>query len=176
MSKAEDFNLSLEVNTPNMPDGAHYIDADVELMPMAKRISEQTPHNMEIEADRIKYLYSNKPKKDGSSYVIGQLLVRNEVERAITEDYDYALIIFHPVWKNLNEEQKFIQLDKLLCGVKIDVNKKGEKTIKKNPFDCKEYMNNMAFWGAEKVMRTTEIVQLAIEQYIESKKEDSKNE
>lgn len=176
MSKSEDFDLSIQYDTPNMPENVSYMDADDEILPMAKRISSQTPHNMSIEPDRIKYLFSSKPKKEGSVYVLGQLLVRNEVERAIAEDYDYVLIIFQPVWKNLRAEEKFIQLDKLLCGVNIDVNKKGEKQIKKNQFDCREYIDNMSFWGADKVMKTTEIVQLAIEQHVESKKEEKKNE
>jgi hypothetical protein len=175
--KSDEFLMGVPVETSNMPSGMQYFDADDELVPMAKKISSQTPHNMEIKVERIKFLYTQKVKKEGGVYVIGQLSLRSEVERAVHDDYDYVITLYHPVWKNLDIKSKFMQLDKILCGIKIDVNKKtGEEMVKKTAYDCREYMANLNYWGADKVLKNTEIVHLAIQQYLETKGEDGEIE
>lgn len=170
-----DFPLvNIDPVTPDMLESIDYMDADDELGPMAERIRDNTPHNDALKVDRIKFLYSNKAKKEGGKYSIGELIVRNEKERAVYDAYDYVLIVYYPTWKELDKTNKFIQLDRLLCGVEIETNKAGVEMVKKSPFNCREYMNNMHFWGPDAVLKSSEIVHLAAERYIENAKEKSK--
>ena len=49
-----------------------------------------------------------------------------------------------------------------------------DKTKKKTP-DSKEYLNNLHFYGADKVMRISEIIDMACSNAIEQRKENAKN-
>lgn len=171
---SKEFSTELAVSTPEMPETIEYMDADEELDPIAQRIKDHTPHNFDLNLERIKFLYTNKPKKEGGKYSIGELMVRNEKERAIYDAYDYVVIVYHPIWKELDNHNKFIQLDKLLCGVEVETKKSGEETIKKAAYDSREYMDNMNFWGADSVLKSSEAVNLATLRYIESIKEKKK--
>lgn len=173
--RSSEFNMSnVEAVTPDMMPSIEYMDADDELAPMASSIKQQTPHNMELNIDRIKFLYTNKAKKEGGKYTMGQLIVRNETERAVYDSYDYILLVYHPTWKDLDKNNKFIQLDKLLCGVDVEVNKAGQEAIKKAAYDCREYTNNMHYWGADIVLKSSEMIHLAVSRHIEEMKENSK--
>ncbi len=175
MSNAKDFPLKdAETVTPTMLESIDYMDADDELAPMARRIRDNTPHNIDLNVERIKFLYSNKPKKEGGKYNIGELLVRGAKEKAVYDAFDYVLIVYYPTWKELDKPTKFIQLDKLLCGVEIETKKSGEEVMKKSPFDCREYSNNMHYWGADEVLRSSESVHLAIQRHLEESKEKNK--
>lgn len=173
---SKDFSIELNIDTPQMPEGIGYMDADEELGAMAKRIRDHTPHNYALKVERIKFLYTNKPKKEGGKYSIGELIMRNEKERAIYDAYDYVVIVYYPIWKELDKKNKFIQLDKLLCGVSMDISKSGTETIKKAAYDSREYTDNMHFWGADNVLRSSEAVHLATTRHIESIKEKKGNE
>lgn len=98
-------------------------------------------------------------------------MVRSEKERAIYDAYDYVVIVYYPIWKELDNKNKFIQLDKLLCGVEIETKKSGAEVLKKAAYDCREYTDNMHFWGADNVLKSSEAVHLAVTRYIESQKE-----
>lgn len=175
--KSSEFPLeSVKCITPDLDASIEYMDADDEIRPMARLIQDSTPHNMEIEVDRVKFLYTTKAKKEGGKYSIGELIVRSPKERAVYDAYDYVCIVYHPVWKDLDPSNKFIQLDKLLCGISIEVKKSGESVKKKAPFDSREYTNNMSFWGSDPVLRSSETVHLAALRYIEEQKEQKKNE
>jgi len=168
---SKDFSTELTVETPEMLDSVDYMDADDELGPMAQRIKDRTPHNYDLKVERIKFLYTSKPKKEGGKYCIGELMVRSEKERAIYDAYDYVVIVYYPIWKELDNKNKFIQLDKLLCGVEIETKKSGAEVLKKAAYDCREYTDNMHFWGADNVLKSSEVVHLAVTRYIESQKE-----
>lgn len=173
--KASEFPLNSTENiTPDMLPSVPFMDADDELKPMARLIGDRTPHNFELNVDKIKFLYTNKAKKEGGKYCIGELIVRSDKEKAIYDAYDYALLVYHPTWKELDAKNKFIQLDRLLCGVEVETKKTGEEVTKKAPFDCREYVDNMMFWGADPVLKSSEIVHLAITRYLEDQKEKSK--
>lgn len=163
----------IETVTPDMPEADEYMDADRELAPMAERIKSQTPHNYDLKVDRIKFLYSKKAKKEGGKFTIGELIMRGEKERAVYDAYDYVVIVYHPTWKELDKNHKFIQLDRLLCGVEIETKESGQETMKKSPFDSREYMDNMYYWGADAVLKSSEIVHLAATRYQEKAKENS---
>lgn len=79
----KEFSTELTVPTPVMLETVDYMDADEELGSMAQRIKDRTPHNYGLKVERIKFLYTNKPKKEGGKYSIGELMVRNEKERAV---------------------------------------------------------------------------------------------
>ena len=168
---SKDFPIELSTTTPEIPESIDYMDADDELRVMAQRIKDRTPHNYDLKVDRIKFLYTNKPKKEGGKYSIGELIVRNEKERAVYDAYDYVLIVYYPTWKELDNKNKFIQLDRLLCGVEIKTAKSGIETVKKAAYDCREYGDNLHFWGADDVLKSSETVHLAVSRYIESQKE-----
>lgn len=167
--------LNIDPVTPDMLGSQDYMDADDELSPMADLIKQQTSHNYDIRVDRIKFLYTNKAKKEGGRYIIGELMVRNEKERVVYDACDYVVIVYHPVWKDLDKPNKFIQLDRLLCGIEIEIKKSGEEAIKKAAYDCREYIDNLHYWGADDVLKSSETVHLAITRHIEESKEKAQN-
>lgn len=169
------FSTEIDIETPTMLESIDYMDADDELQAILAKIKANTPHNSDINGDRIKFLYTNKAKKEGGKYVIGELIARSEKERAVYDAYDYVVIVYYPIWKELDGNHKFIQLDKLLCGVDVEIKKTGEEAIKKAAPDSREYMDNMYYWGADNVLKSSEIVHLAATRYIESQKEAKKN-
>jgi hypothetical protein len=59
--------------------------------------------------------------------------------------------------------------------VDITTKESGEEVKKKAPFNSREYMKNMAFWGSDSVLKSSETVHLATERYIEEQKEAKKN-
>lgn len=173
--KAEDFAMAdVEAVTPDMLGSIEFMDADDELAPMARSIQRQTPHNQDLNVDRIKFLYTNKSKKEGGKFTIGELSARNEKERAVFDEYDYVLTVYYPTWRELDKMNKFIQLDRLLCGVEVETKESGIDVItkiKKGPFDCREYMDNMHYWGADAVLKSSEVVHLATSRIAEQTKE-----
>jgi len=150
--------------------GGQHMDADDELLALSKFIQENTDHNSDINPARIKYLYTTLVKKDGGKYVLGGLKPRAEEERMINDDYDYILFIHYKSWKELDIENKIILLDKILCGVEIDVNDK----VKKQPVDIKEYDSNLKCFGVEKALNSSEIISMAIDRIVTQEKEERK--
>lgn len=149
--------------------GSVFLDADDELKEIAKYIKANSTHNSAINPDRIKYLYTTEPKKDGGKFVAGQLIVRKEMEKMVNNEYDYILVVFYKVWKELDMEHKVMQLDKLLCGVDT-----GSAKSKKYNVDSKEYISNMRHFGADAVLKSTEIVAMAVGRILEEEKEEKK--
>lgn len=152
-------------------DGTTLFDADDELIEIARYIKMNAVHNGEIEPERIKYLYTTTAKKDGGKYVLGVLEARSLKEKRVNNDFDYILTVYYKGWKELDIENKVIQLDKLLCGVKVTTDNK----IKKRSIDSKEYINNLRHYGADKVLKSTEILDMAIDRIINEEKEEKKN-
>jgi len=146
------------------------MDADEELAAIATYVRDNTGHNSDIEPERIKYLYGVKPLKDGGRYVSGVLKLRAEQEKMINDDYDYILAVYYKIWKSLDIENKIIQLDKILCGVDGT-----EDSAKKNQVDSKEYLDNMKHFGPEKVLNSSEAVDLGVTGIVEKEKEEKKN-
>jgi hypothetical protein len=94
------------------------------------------------------------------------------MDKMINDTYDFILTVFYDVWKDLTPEQKLMMLDKALCG--IDMGSMENQKVGKNPPDSKEYKSNMRFYGADKVMNTSEIVDLACRRNLEERKEEKK--
>ena len=162
----------LKHSTPTFAELREFEDADDEMLDIASYIKKTTQHNKYIEPKRIKFLYTNKPKKDGGRFTLFDLVKRSNLEKMITDQYDFILTTFYDVWKDLEPEQKLISLDKALCAIDIgDI--ENQKIGKKAP-DSKEYTANMKFFGAEKVMNTSEIIDLACQRIIETRKEEEK--
>jgi hypothetical protein len=150
-------------------------DADDELRVIAQFIKEKTPHNSEIDPERIKFLYTKRPKKDAGRYIAGYLIARSNMDKMVNDEYDYFLVVFHPAWKLLDSKQKTIQLDKILCGIDITPGKDpSEVLFKKKQTDSREYTENMRHFGADEVLKSSEIVDLACMQAIEQAKEETK--
>lgn len=163
--------------TPTIDGEWTYQDADDELGPIAKFIANKTPHNSEIDASRIKFLYTTKVKKEGGRFAIGSLEKRSDIERLVNNDYDYIITIYYPVWKNLTSKNKTIQLDKILCGVELAPGKDmAEVIVKKNPADSREYIENMKHFGFEDVLKSSELVNLAVQQIMDDAAEQKKLE
>lgn len=161
--------------TPDIPYEIPYMDADDEMNAIAAFIKRRCAHNKDIEISRIKFLYTNKPKKDGGKYVAGYIIARSEIERVVDDRYDYVICVFSPVWAGLDTKHKVIQLDKLLCGVNIEVDMHEERKVKKNQTDVREFLDNVRYFGANEVMQSSEIVDLATVQAMEAIKEAKKN-
>ncbi len=168
----KELELKLKNATPVFQSIEKFEDADDEMLFIANHIKKTTQHNEYIEPNRIKFLYSDKPKKDGSSYSLFDLFKRNDMDKMINDTYDFILTVFYDVWKDITPEQKIIMLDKALCG--IDMGDMEKQKVGKNPPDSKEYKSNMRFFGADKVMSTSEIVDLACRRNLEERKEEKK--
>ena len=167
------------LKTPEFPienfGNWEFQDADDELRVIAEFIKEKTSHNSEIDPERIKFLYTTKAKKDAGRYIAGYLIARSNMDKMVNDDYDYFLVVFHPAWKSLDSKQKTIQLDKILCGIEIASGKDpSEVVFKKKQTDSREYTENMRHFGAEEVLKSSEIVDMACAQAIEKAKEDAK--
>ena len=147
-----------------------YIDANDEMQMIAQYIQKNNTHNSYIDPTRINFLYSPKPKKDGGRFILTEVFKRPEYEVATYDKFDFIITVFYDVWKNLDPENKVIVLDKALCGIEVVE----DKTKKKTP-DSKEYLNNLHFYGADKVMRISEIIDMACSNAIEQRKENAKN-
>jgi len=170
----QQFLNSLKNSTPVIQDLQTYMDADDEMLAIAQYIVKHNQHNEYVLPERIKFLYSPKPKKDGGRYSLFDLIKRSEIEKMVNDDFDFILTIFYDVWAKLEPEQKIIQLDKALCGVDMGDGEEIEKLKKKAP-DSKEYVSNMYFYGAEKVMRISEVIDLSCASAMEERKEKEKN-
>lgn len=161
-----------DIKTPEIDKSINFADADDEFIPIAKFIIKNSQHLEYIDVSKIKFLYTNKSKKEGGRFIIGDLIKRPDYERVINESYDFCIMVFYPVWKELSMEHKVIQLDKLLCGV--DVGNDEEQKINKKPKDSREYIENMKHFGAQKVIESSEIVHMTCERIIEEEKEEKK--
>ena len=170
----QQFLNSLKNSTPVIQDLQTYMDADDEMLVIAQYIVKHNQHNEYVLPERIKFLYSPKPKKDGGRYSLFDLIKRSEIEKMVNDDFDFILTIFYDVWAKLEPEQKIIQLDKALCGIDMGDGEEVEKLKKKAP-DSKEYVSNMYFYGAEKVMRISEVIDLSCASAMEERKEKEKN-
>lgn len=169
-----------KLNTPNLdslqPDW-EYFEADDEIGEFTEYLAKHTGHHDDLEPKRIKYYYTTKIQKDGGRFVIGSLVARPTFERMLFDKYDYMLFIYYPVWKNLDAKNKAIQLDKLLCGIDIQPGKDmAEVNIKKKPTDSREYLNNMAHFGSDDVIKSSEIVSMGVEQILKDIADKKKQE
>ena len=164
---------SLKNSTPTIKEfNEKFIDADDELKAIAKKLKTTSKYLSEVDPDRIKFFYTNKPKKRGDNYEIFNLMLRNELEKTIEESYDYILTVYYAVWAQLDPIQKVISLDKALCG--IDFGSGEEIKLGKASPDCSEFKNNMKEYGATKVMDTSELITLTCRRIAEEVKEAAK--
>ena len=147
-----------------------YMDADDELVEIARFIRDKAGHNSDINPERIKYLYTTKAKKDGGRFISGTLSVRGDLEKMVNDEFDYILIVHYKIWKSLDIENKVIQLDKILCGVDVST-----EEAKKSQVDSKEYLANMNFFGADTVLKSSEVINLGMMSIVEKEKEEKQN-
>ncbi len=147
-----------------------YLDADDEMQEIASYIKKHNQHNEYIEPNRIKFLYSPKPKKDGGRYVLTEVFKRSEMEKMVNDQYDFIITAFYDVWSKLEPEDKIVVLDKALCGIEVVDDK-----IKKKSPDSKEYIANLFFYGPDKVMKISEKIDLSCTTAIEQRRENAKN-
>jgi hypothetical protein len=162
--------------TPVLPaDFEGYMDADDELMVIAEHIKDTTTHNADIEPERIKFLYCTKnPRKEGGRFVLTSLIKRSDIEKMVNDDYDYIITVFYDVWKDLDDSNKIIQLDKSLCG--IDMGTMDNPSLGKKTPDTREFNDNLRYYGAETVLDSSEMVDLACQRIMDERKERKKEE
>ncbi len=173
----KDFLEQIKNLTPVIQDLDTYLDADEEMNVIADYIVKHNQHAEYIDVKRIKFLYSPKPKKDGSRFVIHELFKRSEMDKMINDEYDFIMTLFYDVWIKLDGETKIITLDKALCGIEVDVHndKAAEvKTKKKSP-DSKEYVANMLLYGPQRVMNISETIDLDCINAVEQRKAKEKD-
>jgi hypothetical protein len=151
-----------------------YLDADEELSEIATYICNRVASKKDrVDVDRIKFLYTSKPKKEGGRYVAGYLISRSEIERMVDDRYDYVVCVYYHAWKDYDAKTKVIQLDKILCGVNVEVGMEG-RNVKKNQTDIREFQENVNYFGAGEVIVSSEVVNLAVESAIDRVKEEKK--
>jgi len=161
-----------DLQTTVFDEISSYEDADDDVRPFADFIKSTTMHNEYIDPNRIKFLYTSKPKKDGGRYVVGSLLQRSDIEKYVDDRFDFIVIVFYPIWKDLDTSNKVIQLDKVLSG--IDFGTDERPSLKKKQPDSKEFIDNMKCFGADNVLKSSELVHLACLSMVEQDKENKK--
>lgn len=179
MSQTITENNEVELNfdvTPVLPaDFEGYMDADDELSIIAKHIKDNTVHNSDIETQRIKFLYCTKsPKKEGGRFVLATLIKRSDIEKMVNDEYDYIITVFYDVWKDLDNKNKIIQLDRALCG--IDMGTIDKPALGKKTPDTREFNDNLRYYGAETVLDSSEMVDLACQRVMDERREKKKEE
>jgi len=92
------------------------------------------------------------------------------LEKMVNDEFDYILIVHYKIWKSLDIENKVIQLDKILCGVDVST-----EEAKKSQVDSKEYLANMNFFGADTVLKSSEVINLGMMSIVEKEKEEKQN-
>lgn len=147
--------------------------ADDEPLKIAEFIQQKTQHNEYINPKRINFQFSEKLIKEGGRYVLGTLKKRDPEEIIINGEFDFIVKISYKIWKELDIENKVIQLDKILSG--IDIGTSETPKMAKKQYDSKEFIENLKFFGIEKVINSSEVVHLACERIIEKEKENKKN-
>lgn len=165
--------LNINPNTDPLDFG--YLDAFDELSEIADYIVKKIPSKKErVDIDRIKFLYTSKPKKEGGRYVAGYLISRSEIERMVDDRYDYVVCVYYHAWKDFDAKTKVIQLDKILCGVNVEIDMEQKRIVKRNQSNIREFQENINYFGANEVIKSSEIVDLAIESAMEQVKQDKK--
>jgi hypothetical protein len=170
-------SVELELTTtPVLPaDFEGYMDADDELAVIAAHIKDTTVHNAEIDVERIKFLYCTKnPKKEGGRFVLTSLIKRTEIEKMVNDDYDYIITVFYDVWKDLDNSNKVIQLDRALCG--IDMGTLEKPILGKKTPDTREFNDNLRYYGAGNVLDSSEMIDLACQRVMDERREKKKEE
>lgn len=160
--------------TPDLEASIEFADADDELNEICEFIKKHSPYNMNIDPERLKFLYTTNSKKEGGRFMIGSVIARSEMEKVIDDRFDYIVCLYQPVWKDLDSVNKVIQLDKLMCGINIDEKEDGSVKFKKTAYDSREYTDNMRFFGAEQVMNSTDLVHQTATQVEELMKQAKK--
>jgi hypothetical protein len=154
-----------------------YIDGDEELKDIANYIVQKVPSKQErIDVERIKFLYTSKPKKEGGRYVAGYLISRSDIERIVDDRYDYIVCVYYHAWKNFDVKTKVIQLDKIMCGINIEIDIEQNRIIKRNQADIREFQESINYFGAKEVITSSEIVDLAVDSAIEEVKQLKKDQ
>lgn len=158
--------------TPIITDLEGFFDADEELLQIAEYVVQTTIHNSDIDPKRIKYLYTSDIKKSGGRYSAIQLYERKPIEKMISDEFDFIIIVSYDVWKELKGEQKIIQLDKALCG--IDTGTLTKPGLKKKSPDSNEFLDNLNHYTPRRVMEITEMVHMTAQRVLEERKEKGK--
>lgn len=166
--------LNINPNTDPLDFG--YLDADEELKEISEYIVRKISSKQDrVDVERIKFLYTSKPKKEGGRYVAGYLISRSDIERMVDDRYDYVVCVYYHAWKNFDAKTKVIQLDKILCGVNVQFDMEQKRTVKRNQSDIREFQENINYFGANEVITSSEIVDLAIESAVDQIKQEKKN-
>lgn len=152
-----------------------YLDADEEMREIANYIVGKIASKERVEVDRIKFLYTSKPKKEGGRNVAGYLISRSDIERIVDDRYDYVICVYFHAWKDFDAKTKVIQLDKLMCGIDVEVDLNEKRNVKKNQTDIREFQENINYFGANEVITSSEIVDLAVASAIDHVKNEKKN-
>lgn len=165
----KEYFKSLEKATPVFAEFEGLFDADDEMRPIARRLTQEGERTTGIDPARIKFLYSDKPKKLGG-YTLFDVIKRSEMEKMCNPDFDFIVTVFYDVWAKLDGEHKVIALDKALCSIKQE-----EEKVKKVTPDSMEYKDNMYRFGPDKVMRASETINYACEDAILQRKQRAKD-
>jgi hypothetical protein len=153
-----------------------YVDADEEMRAIAKYICGKVASKDNVDVDRIKFLYTSKPKKEGGRNVAGYLISRSDIERIVDDKYDYIICVYYHAWKDFDAKTKVIQLDKLMCGIDVEIDLEQKRNVKKNQTDIREFQENINYFGATEVITSSEIVDLAVASAMDRVKQEKKEQ
>lgn len=96
---------------------------------------------------KIAYLYSNKEKKSKGKVTFAEARKVGKIARALC-DYDFVIVIYHPTWVNLSDEDQRIVLDHELCHLLIEEDENtGEAKYKILPHDFEEFGDIIKRYG-----------------------------
>lgn len=152
-----------------------YLPADDELVDIANYICGKIASKDRVDVERIKFLYTSKPKKEAGRNVAGYLISRSDIERIVDDRYDYVICVYYHAWKDFDAKTKVIQLDKIMCGIEVEVDMDQKRNVKKNQANIREFQENINYFGANEVITSSEIVDLAVASAMDFVKNEKKN-
>lgn len=153
-----------------------YLPADAELREIANYICGKIASKKDrVDVKRIKFLYTSKPKKEAGRNVAGYLISRSDIERIVDDRYDYVICVYYHAWKDFDAKTKVIQLDKIMCGIEVEVDMDQKRNVKKNQANIREFQENINYFGANEVITSSEIVDLAVASAMDTVKHEKKN-
>lgn len=168
----------MDTKTPHIDEtelkNKKYIDADDELFSISEYLVDNYSHNDEVDVRRIKFFYSDKPFKDGDRFEIGKVVKRSDIEKMVNENFDFIVLVYYKAWKELDEKNKLIQMDRILSSIEPETVENTKPSIKKE--DVKEHKKTLNAFGAKEVIESSEMVDLAIYRIKQEEKEKKKQQ
>ena len=130
---------------------------------IASWLIKNRPWHENLRNAKIKVLFKKDLGSRGSQVVLGRASVQNDLQRTITPDVEFVLLVNWKYWADLGVEHKVILIDHELCHMPKLMTEKGEK-IRCIPHDLEEFVIILKTYGDKKVLDFHNLTGLMLQQ------------